>query len=406
MSQTESGSAIGSAEPGARPSPLPRELFLLDPGVAFLNHGSFGATPQAVFADYQAWQRELERQPVEFLLRRLPGLLRTARAALARHLHTDADHLVFVPNATTALNIVAHSLHLQPGDEVLTTDHEYGAMARMWRTLCRQAGAVHKAVPIPLPVTSSESIVETLWAGVTPRTRVLFVSHVTSPTALILPVQELCRRARAAGIVSIVDGAHALGQLPLSLEAIGADFYTANAHKWLCAPKGAAFLHARPEVQPLVEPLIISWGDGLCPTGRPFLDEQQWTGTRDPAAFLAVPAALRFWAEHDGDAVRARCHALARQARAQLAALTGLPHLCPDAPGWFAQMFAVPLPPCDGPCLQADLYTHHAVEVPVVPWQGRALLRVSIHAYNSSADITRLLAALDDGLRRQRDHPR
>lgn len=384
-------------------SPLPRDLFLLDPTVAFLNHGSFGATLRTVFADYQAWQLELERQPVEFLIRRLPELIRTARTALAGQLQTGADELVFVPNATTALNIVARSLELQPGDEVLSTDHEYGAMARMWRLLCARTGAVYKPMPLAVPVTTAEAVVDTLWAGVTARTRVLFVSHVTSPTARILPVRELCRRARAAGILSIVDGAHALGQLPLDLGEIGADFYTANAHKWLCAPKGAAFLHARPAVQPLVRPLIISWGDtNLSPTGRPFLDEQQWTGTRDPAAFLAVPAALRFWAEHDGDAVRAACRDLARHAREALARLTGLPHLCPDAPGWFAQMFAVPLPSCDGPRLQADLYARHRVEVPVVPWPGGALLRVSIHAYNSPADIARLLEALADALHRQR----
>ena len=380
---------------------LRRDLFLLDPAVAFLNHGSFGATPRPVFDDYQAWQRELEWQPVEFLIRRFPELMRTARTALAAHVHTAADNLVFVPNATTALNIVARSLRLQPGDEILTTDHEYGAMDRMWRRLCRQNGAVYQPMPVALPITTAEAIVDALWAGVTPRTRVLFVSHITSPTALIFPVRELCRRARAAGILSIVDGAHALGQIPLHLEEIGADFYTANAHKWLCAPKGSAFLYARPEVQSLVEPLIISWGDtAFTPSGRPFLDEQQWTGTRDIAAFLAVPAAIRFWQAHDGDRVRASCHELVRRARAELAAFTQLPPLCPDSPEWFAQMFAVPLPPCDGPRLQADLYARHRVEVPVMRWRDRPLLRVSIQGYNSADDVARLLAALADVLPR------
>jgi len=399
-------SAAGDAAGGSRASPLPRELFLLDPEVAFLNHGSFGATPRPVFDAYQAWQRELERQPVEFLGRRFYGLLHEARAALAAELHAAPEDLVFVPNVTTALNAIARSLRLQPGDAVLTTDHEYGAMDRMWRVLGRTSGTVYRAAAIPLPVTTAEAVVEAVWGEVTPRTRVLFVSHVTSPTALILPVRELCARARAAGIVSIVDGAHALGQLPLDLGEIGADFYVANAHKWLCAPKGSAFLQARPEVQALVEPLIVSWGGtAFNPTGRRFLDEQQWTGTRDPAAWLAVPAAIRFWAEHDGVRVLAACRALARRAREELIAQTGRPPLCPDAPEWFAQMFAIELPPCDGPRLQADLYAHHRVEVPVMKWQGRALLRVSVQAYNSPHDLARLQAALDDALRRQRGDP-
>lgn len=390
-------------------SPLPRELFLLDPEVTFLNHGSFGATPRPVFAAYQAWQLELERQPVEFLGRRFPELLRTARQALAGFVHARAEELVLVPNATVALNTVARSLRLRPGDEILSTDHEYGAMDRMWRHLCRQTGATYQPAPVPLPVTTPQALADTVWAGVTPRTRVLFLSHITSPTALIFPVQELCRRARAAGILSIVDGAHALGQLDVRLDEIGADFYTANAHKWLCAPKGAAFLHARPEVQPLVEPLVISWGDlAPNPTGLPFLDEQQWTGTRDPAAQLSVPAAIRFWSDHDGERVLALCRDLARRARTELTAQLQQPPLCPDSTDWFAQLFAVPLPPCDGPRLQSELYARHRVEVPVTRWRDRFLLRVSIQAYNSPADLARLQEALTDVLPRSiatRHHP-
>jgi len=376
-------------------APLPKELFLLDPAVAFLNHGSFGATPRPVFERYQAWQREMERQPVEFFVERSPGLLREARTALAGFVHTAPDNLVFVTNATTALNTVARSLKLAPGDEIVTTDHEYGAMDRMWRFLCRKTGAVYKPVPLPLPVTTPADLAERLWRGVTPRTRVLFFSQITSPTALILPAGELCRRARAAGIISVVDGAHALGQVPLDLEALGADFFTANAHKWLCAPKGSAFLYARPDAQRLVEPLVVSWGDtSFSPTGSTFLDEQQWAGTRDLAAFLAVPDALRFCEAHDWTKVRAACHRLARHARAAIAALTGLPQICPDAEAWYAQMFTVPLPACDPARTKARLSAQHRVEVPVMDWQGRPYLRVSIQAYNTLADVERLLAGL------------
>ena len=387
----DAGKHAASDCPGA----LPRDLFLLDPEVVFLNHGSFGATPRPVFERYQAWQRELERQPVEFLGRRFAVLLHEARSVLAAHVCTAADNLVYVPNATTALNILARSLRLNPGDEILTTDHEYGAMDRMWRTLCRQTGASYRPVHVPLPVTTAGELIERLWAGVTPRTRVLFFSHITSPTALVFPVREFCLRARAAGLLSIVDGAHALGQVPLDLEAIGADFYTANAHKWLCAPKGSAFLYARPAVQALVEPLVVSWGDQLpAATGSRFLDEQQWTGTRDIAAYLAVPAAIRFCTEHHWDDVQARGHALARRAREDIAALTGLPQICPDSADWFGQMATVPLPPCDGPRLQTDLYEKYRIEVPVMEWQGRPYLRISIAAYNTPQDIERLTGAL------------
>ncbi len=380
-------------------APLPKEAFLLDPAVAFLNHGSFGATPRAVFARYQAWQRELEAQPVAFFTRRFAGLMRAARAELAAYVHTAPENLVYVTNATTALNIVARSLHLRPGDEILTTNHEYGAMDRMWRFLCRRTGAVYRPVTLELPVTTPEALVERLWSGVTPRTRVLFFSHLTSPTGLILPARELCLRARAAGLLSVVDGAHALGQIPLDLDELGADFYAANAHKWLCAPKGSAFLFARPAAQGLLEPLVVSWGDAdaaFGATGSPFVDEQQWTGTRDVAAFLSVPEAIRFCAAHRWEEVRARCHELAAHARAAVGDLTGRPQICPETPVWYAQMAAVPLPPLSARQLKAQLSDRCQVEVPVIERSEGTYLRISIQGYNTLEDVERLVAALPE----------
>ena len=205
--------------------------FLLDHNIVFLNHGSFGACPRPVFEDYQRWQLELEQQPVEFLGRRFNALMRAAREPLAAYLHTATDNVVYVPNSTTAINIVARSLRLGPGDEILTTDHEYGAMDRTWRFLCAKSGAAYRVWTIPDPLAGADDFVETLWAGVTPRTRVIFLSHITSPTALTFPLQEICRRAREAGILTIIDGAHAVGQIPLTLDELGADFYTSNCHK-------------------------------------------------------------------------------------------------------------------------------------------------------------------------------
>ncbi len=387
-----------------------REQFLLDPDVVFLNHGSFGACPRPVFAEYQRWQLEMERQPVEFLGRRSEELLDAARERLATYLHADCDDLVFVTNATSGLNVVARSLPLAPGDEILSTDHEYGALDRTWEHVCQKAGAHYLRQPVPLPVSTPEAAVEAIWAGVTPRTRILFLSHVTSPTALRFPVEELCRRAREAGILSIVDGAHAPGQIPVNLTAIGADVYSGNCHKWLCAPKGSAFLHVRPEHHATTEATIVSWGwvegNELWREGRPFVSRNQWQGTRDLAAFLTVPAAIDFQAANEWDEVRARCHVLAGQARERLAELTGLEPIVP-APGpddtrapWYGQMIAAPVPMVDGRELKRRLYDDHRIEVPITRWPDRQFIRVSFQGYNSESDLDRLIEALRDLLRK------
>jgi isopenicillin-N epimerase len=378
-----------------------RDLFLLRDDVVFLNHGSFGACPRAVFEEYQRWQLELERQPVEFLARRFRGLMREAREALAGYVGAGADELVFVPNATTAVNIVAHSLPLGAGDEVVVTDHEYGAVDRTWRFVCAQRGATLVRAAIPVPVETAAEIVEHVWSAVTPRTRAICLSHITSPTALIFPVRDIVRRAREAGLISIVDGAHAPGQIPLDLRALGADFYASNCNKWLCAPKGSGFLYARRERQSQLRPLVVSWGaeSAETVTPSPFINEFEYQGTRDPASFLAVPAAIAFQRAHDWDAVRESTHALAARARASVTAITGLSPLSPSDPAWFVQMVSVPLPVDDPPGIQRRLREEFGIEVVVTRWHDYALLRVSVQAYNTADDITRLVAALEAVLR-------
>jgi isopenicillin-N epimerase len=379
-----------------------RHLFLLDPDVHFLNHGSFGARPRPVFEAYQRWQRELERQPVAFLGRRWFELMPEVRRKLSAYVNCPAEHLVLVPNATYGVNIVARSLALQPGDEILTTNHEYGACDRTWRFVTRRAGATYVRQSVALPVSDPAEIVEQLWAGVSPRTRLIFLSHITSPTALRLPVAEICARAREAGILTLIDGAHAPGQIPLDLLSLGADFYAGNGHKWLMAPTGAGFLYARPEQQEMLEPLVISWGwESDWQTGwTPFEERFSWFGTDDPAAYLAIPDAIAFQEAFGWQRVRARCHELACQAQEQLVALTGLPPLYP--PSFFAQMVAVALPPDVDPALQARLYAEFAVEVPVTRWDGGSLLRVSVQGYNDVEDVEALLAGLATILRERR----
>lgn len=371
-----------------------KKHFLLDPSVTFLNHGSFGATPKPVFKEYQRWQRELEGQPVEFLGRRHDGLMRAARETLAEFLGTRAENLIYTQNVTIAMNLVARSLELTPGDEVLSTDHEYGAMDRTWRFLSKERGFAYINQPVDL--TSPEAFIESFWRGVTPRTRVIFLSHLTSPTATIFPVAAVIQRARAEGILTIIDGAHVPGHLPLHLDSLGADFYGGNLHKWLCAPKGAGFLYAHPNVQAMLKPLVVSWGyEPEISSGSPFIDQNEWWGTRDVAAFLTVPAAIQFQRDHDWVKVRGACHQLAMETRERIHQLTQTSPLHPSAEGWFAQMCVATLPAdVDLAALKARLYDDYRVEVPLIDWHGHKLIRISVQGYNSRRDTDKLIHAL------------
>jgi len=369
-----------------------KRLFLLDPDVIFLNHGSFGAIPEPVFLEYQRWQRELESQPVEFLGRRAPELLAASRDVLAKYLGVVADDLVYVINATVGINIVAHSLKLGLGDEVLTTNHEYGASDRTWRFLSRKRGFGY----ITQPVSLSDGFVDSLWAGVTHDTRVIFLSHITSPTAAIFPVAEICQRARQAGILTVVDGAHAPGQIQLWLAQLNADFYIGNLHKWLCAPKGTGFLYAHKNVQSLLEPLVVSWGyEAEQPGTSQFVDHHEIWGTRDISAFLSVPTAIRFQAEKNWKDVRLACHTLVREAEKSIRSLTGLPSLYPSDE-WYAQMASLRLPEgVDITWLKEKLYSAFHIEVPLIEWDHAKLMRISVQGYNSQKDLDTLRYGLE-----------
>lgn len=363
-----------------------RESFLLDPDVVYLNHGAFGACPRPVFERYQAWQRELEREPVDFIVKRLPGLLAEARAALGAYVGAEADDLTFVANATTAVNMAARALDLRPGDEVLATDLEYGACDHTWEQVCARAGARYVRAEIPLPL---DGVADALFARRTERTRAVYVSHITSATGLLLPVEEIVARARAEGLTTIVDGAHAPGQVDLDLAGLGADFYAGNCHKWLCAPKGAGFLHVRPEWQERVDGTIVSWGYG---EPASFLSRTELQGTRDAAAYLSVPDAIAFVEEHDR---RDSCVALARDARTRLSELLGTEPLAPDA--CIRQLASVRLPRPD-PDLSRRLLEEHRIEIPTMGPRRDELLRLSVALYTEPGDVERLLAALPQAL--------
>lgn len=378
--------------------------FLLREDVTFLNHGSFGACPRPVFETYQAFQRELESEPVEFLGRRLTNLMRTPREALAAELGTSPENLVGLTNATTGLNIVAQSLDLKPGDQILTTDHEYSALEKTWAYVCRKTGAEIVVVKVPMPLTSEAAFTHAILGGMTERTRVLFLSHITSPTALLFPIEASIIEARKRGIWSVIDGAHTPGHIPLALDALGADFYSGNCHKWLMTPKGSAFLHARPDVQHLLNPLVVShgWTEHSKEPGAkgafgnsPFIDEIEMQGTRDPSAWLTVPAALNFRAENDWWAIADHCRALAQDTARRLGELTSLAPL--SAPQFCApQMVAMPIPDCDTAQLHKTLFDTYKIEIPVFKWQDTCIARVSVQGYNSRPQMDRLIAALTE----------
>ena len=401
-------------QPAMRPPRAPHaDAWALDPAVVFLNHGSFGACPRAVLAVQADLRAELEANPVAFLGRALEGRLDHARARLAAFLGADPEDLAFVPNATAGVASVLRSLRFAPGDELVTTDHEYNAALNMARFAAARDGARVVVARVYLPTAGPDQVAERVLAAVGPRTRLVLVSHVTSPTALVFPVELLVATLEGRGIPVLVDGAHGPGMLPLDLSNLGASFYTGNLHKWVCAPKGAAFLHVRRDRQAAIRPLAISHGaNDPRPERSTFRKEFDWTGTADPTPFLAVPTAIDAvggmvaggWA-----AVMTRNAAIAAVARRALSAAAGLPVLAPET--MLGSMAAIELPPdrgfavrgsTDPDPLQARLLDTAAVEVPLHSWprdpvpgeRRRRLLRVSAHLHNGAGEYEHLAQAL------------
>lgn len=377
-----------------------KKLFLLRPDITFLNFGSFGACPKPIFEDYQRWQLELESDPVQFITVKGLSYLSKSRDALGEYLNCSPEDLVFMVNPTYAVNTVAKSLDLKPGDEILSTNIEYGASDRTWDFVCEQTGANYVRQEIQFPLVSKSQFITDFFLGLSEKTKLIFISQITSATGLILPVAEICEIAKAKGIITFVDGAHVPGHIPLDLSNLKADFYTGACHKWMMAPKGCSFLMANKSVQNMLKPLSVSWGyKSLFPSQSMFLDHHQMTGTRDFSAFLTIPKAIQFMRDNRWEEVAASCHQLLIANAQRFCDLLGTEPLAPLTNEFFGQLFSIPIRTQEPEKLHRLLVDTYRIEIPLARQDDRVYLRYSIQGFNTQSDLDILYHALIEIMR-------
>jgi len=374
-----------------------KQYFLLREDITYLNFGSFGACLKPVFEKYQQFQLELEQEPVQFITVNGLKYLETAREALADYVHCHKDDLVYVTNPSYAVNAVAKSFNLQPGDEILTTDLEYGACDKTWEYYCKKAGARYVKQHITLPVQSKEQFVAEFFKGLSPKTKLVFLSHITSSTGLRLPAEEICALAKEKGIMTFVDGAHAPGQIPLDLQNTPFDMYTGACHKWMMTPKGSTFLYVKKEYQHLVDPLVVSWGyNALFPSSSSFLDYHQMNGTRDYSAFLTIPTAIGFMKEHNWTDVAAACRKLVRDNAPAFCELLDTVPLAPLHDDFMLQLCSARIKTTEPEKLHRHFFDQYKIEIPVMRHGDKVYLRYSINAFNSQQDLDTLFDAIKE----------
>jgi isopenicillin-N epimerase len=374
-----------------------KQYFLLREDVTFLNFGSFGACPKPVFERYQQFQLELEQEPVQFITVNGLQYLETAREALADYVHCHKDDLVYVTNPSYAVNTIIKSLDLKPGDEILTTSLEYGACDKAWEYYSKKTGAAYIKQPVSLPIKSKEEFVAEFIKGITNKTKLVFISHITSSTGLRLPIEEICAAAKAKGIMTFVDGAHAPGQVSLNLQDSPFDMYTGACHKWMMTPKGSSFLFVKKEWQHMIDPLIVSWGyKAMFPSHSSFLDYHQMNGTRDYSAFLTIPAAIEFMAAHKWPQVAAECRNLVHQNAPAFCELLGSGPLAPIHDDFIVQLFSAEIKTTEPEKLHWHFFDKYKIEIPVMRHGDKVYLRYSINAFNSQKDLDTLFEAIKE----------
>ncbi len=374
--------------------------FHIRPDTTYLNHGSFGVSPDPVRLARAQWTQRLESQPMDFYVREFEPALEQAKGRLASFMGAVPDNMVFAENATFGMNIVADSFPLARGNQVLINNHEYGAVHRIWGRACQRSGSELVVTHLPEKIEDPQQIAEAVLKPATDKTRLIVVSHITSPTALIMPVAAICAAAAKRNIAVCIDGPHALAQLPVQLDQLGCAFYTASCHKWLSAPLGSGFLYVHPEWQHCVQPQLKSWGRLLPAMPEQWFEEFIWSGTRDPAAYLSVPTAIEFLESIGLESFRHRTHGMARRTQQRLIELTGQQPIAAEFDRWYAAMSHVPLPAGDWSPLQHWLWEEHRIEVPVIEFENRWYIRVSHHLYTTQGDIDKLMIALGNAFNR------
>jgi isopenicillin-N epimerase len=374
-----------------------KSQFLLDPAITFLNHGSFGACPKPIFEEYQRFQLELETEPVYFIQKKAAGYLKTARERLSKYVGCNSVDLFFTPNPTFAINTIMRSLHLGAGDEILSTNHEYGAMDRTWNFYCKKSGAKYIRQNISLPLVSKEQILKEFWSGYNSKTKIIFLNQISSCTALIFPIKEICDKARELGLITIIDGAHVPGQIDLDITELNPDFYTGTLHKWMLAPKGSSFLYVKKSFQEMLDPLIVGWGyESVTPGESQFLDYQEYQGTRDISAFLCTPKVIDFLEINNWKTVAKECRQLVFYNYQRFCDLLNTQPICPITDEFIGQMASIPIKTVNPVELKELLFNKYKIEIPVMPLNGNYFLRYSINAYNSQEDLDVLYKALQD----------
>ena len=379
-----------------------KSLFQLDPDITFLNHGSYGACPRPVFEDYQKWQVMIEQHPVKFMQDDIYQYLDESRSSLGSYINCDKNDLIYVPNPTHAVANIINNVNLDIGDEVLSTDLEYGSCDRMWFYEAEQKGFVYNRSKVSLPIIDKESFCNDFWKNATEKTKYIFISQITSSTGMILPIPEIVLEAKSRGIKTIIDGAHVPAHIDLDINDLDPDYYVGACHKWLCCPKGVSFLYVKKDQQENIQPQIMSWGWGeeyeefkdstqLKSSSR-FINIFQWQGTRDMSAFLTVPKAIEFQEKYDWDSVRNRCKKMIIDARNQISTVTNLPKICPD--DWLGQMASFLFPADDVAELKKSLYNDYQIEIPAMSYNGYSALRISIQGYNSEDEVDYLVETL------------
>ena len=374
-----------------------KSQFLLDTSITFLNHGSFGACPKPIFEEFQRFQLELETEPVNFIQNKQTGYLKTARESLAKFVGCKAQDLYFTTNPTFAINTLMRSLKLKAGDEILATNHEYGAMDRTWHFYCKKSGVKYIRQNISLPIISKDQIIEEFWKGYNSNTKVIFLNQISSATALIFPVKEICDKAKELGLMTIVDGAHVPGHIDLNIEALNPDFYTGTLHKWMLAPKGSSFLYVKKEFQAAIDPLVVSWGyESLSPGESRFIDYHEHQGTRDVSAFICTPKVVAFLEENDWKEKSEACRKLVLNNYQRFCDLLNTEPICPITEEFLGQMASIPIRTDKPNELKEVLYNKYKIQIPVMPLNDKIFLRFSINVYNSQEDLDVLYLAIAD----------